>query len=77
MQAHWRENLGIETTRETMDWGAFYDRLEKEPPQVFCIGETADYPDPDDFLRARACHLTRWQNQEFDGLVEEARRVTD
>jgi ABC-type oligopeptide transport system substrate-binding subunit len=77
LQAQWRENLGIEITREVMDWADFLDRLEKDLPHLFCIGETADYPDPDDLLRARASHFTRWQSQQHSELVEEARRVTD
>jgi ABC-type oligopeptide transport system substrate-binding subunit len=76
LQAQWRENLGIEITRELMDWDTFLDRLCNEPPQLFCLGETADYPDPDDFLRVRASVFTGWQNPEYGGLVQEARRVT-
>jgi ABC-type oligopeptide transport system substrate-binding subunit len=77
LQAQWRENLGIEITRDIMDWGALLDRLDNKPPHLFCIGETADYPDPDDFLRVRATFATRWMNQTYSGLVEKAGRTTD
>jgi ABC-type transport system substrate-binding protein len=78
LQAQWQENLGVEITRETMDWGELIDRLDREPPFLFCIGETASYPDADEFLRGcmfrRQC---RWQNETYDRLVEEARRIMD
>jgi oligopeptide transport system substrate-binding protein len=80
LQAHWRENLGVETTVETMDWGAFYDRLDREPPHMFCILYRAEYPDPDDILgvsRGRGWRRTLWQNETYDGLVAEAKRDAD
>ncbi len=78
LQAQWREHLGVEITRETMDWGMFFDRLDREPPHIFCIGETANYPDPDDFLRISLFRLrSQWQNERYDRLVEDARRITD
>ncbi len=42
------------------------------------MGWTADYPDPDNFLRVSAvCRLSGWHNETYDQLVEQARRVTD
>jgi ABC-type oligopeptide transport system substrate-binding subunit/DNA-binding SARP family transcriptional activator len=80
LQAHWRENLGVEITVETMDWPAFYDRLDREPPHMFCIGYRARYPDPNDILgdaSSRGWRRTLWQNERYDGLVEEAKRASD
>ncbi len=78
LQAQWRENLGVEITREAMEYGMLVDRLEKEPPHMFFLGWVADYPDPDNFLRASPVRrYTGWQNAAYDGLVEEARRATD
>jgi len=77
LQAQWRENLGVEITWETMGPGML-GRLDREPSHVFFSGWLADYPDPDSFLRANpARRQTRWQNEAYERLVEEARRVSD
>jgi ABC-type oligopeptide transport system substrate-binding subunit len=40
------------------------------------MGWSADYPDPDTFLRTSEWRATgRWQNEVYDALVEGARRV--
>jgi ABC-type oligopeptide transport system substrate-binding subunit len=45
---------------------------------MFHTGWIADYPDPDSFLRTSLVRLqTRWRNEAYDRLVEEARRVMD
>jgi oligopeptide transport system substrate-binding protein len=78
LQAQWRENLGIEITWRTMEFGVFLGRLDREPPHMFVAVWGADYPDPDSFLRASPIlRYTRWRNKAYDKLVEEARRVTD
>ena len=42
------------------------------------MGWTASYPDPDYFLRARIPQsYCRWQNEAYERLVEQARRVTN
>jgi oligopeptide transport system substrate-binding protein len=80
LQAQWRENLGIEIeiTWETMEYEMFFGRLRREPPSMFLLGWIADYPDPDSFLRISTfLHWTRWKNETYDRLVEEARRIMD
>jgi oligopeptide transport system substrate-binding protein len=80
LQAQWRENLGveIEIVWETMEYEMFFGRLRREPPSIFLLGWIADYPDPDSFLRISTfLHWTRWQNETYDRLVEEARRIMD
>lgn len=76
-QAQWRENLGIKVTWETMDYGIYLDRLAKESPHMFHTGWVADYPDPDNFLRVCVQRRTRWRNEAYERLVEEARRIMD
>jgi ABC-type oligopeptide transport system substrate-binding subunit/DNA-binding SARP family transcriptional activator len=80
LKAQWRENLGVdaELTWATMEYETFFGRLRKEPPSMFLLGWVADYPDPDNFLRISTFrHWTRWRNEAYDRLVEEARRFMD
>ena len=78
LQTQWEENLGVDVVWKAVDWGLFADRLETEPPHLFLTGWLADYPDPDNFLRVCPhARLTRWHNETYLKLVEEARRITD
>ena len=78
LQTQWRKNLGVEITWQTVQWEVFLDRLLPASPNVFQGGWIAGYPDPNTFLRA--CPMrqaARWQNEAYDGLIEEATQVTD
>jgi oligopeptide transport system substrate-binding protein len=78
LRDQWRENLGVEVKWTIMDPPAFHSMLNEESPAVFISGWVADYPDPDTFLRANPIRkFTGWQNEVYDQLVEEARRVPD
>jgi ABC-type oligopeptide transport system substrate-binding subunit len=78
LQAQWRENLGIEITWETMELPLVLARMERDPPPMSIAGWMADYPDPDSFLRTSPVRRhTRWRNETYDRLLEEARRLTD
>jgi oligopeptide transport system substrate-binding protein len=78
LRAQWRETIGIASTWETTDWASFVDRLAEHKPHVFLIAWEADYPDPDNFLRASSVRRqTRWRDEAYEKLVDEARRLTD
>jgi ABC-type oligopeptide transport system substrate-binding subunit/DNA-binding SARP family transcriptional activator len=79
LRAQWRENLGVEIRWQiAMDWATFRDRLDRERPHIFGVGQHSAYADPDYLLRACfARRWTRWRNESYDRLVEEARRVAD
>jgi ABC-type oligopeptide transport system substrate-binding subunit/class 3 adenylate cyclase/ribosomal protein L40E len=78
LQAQWRENLGVEITWKKVDWAKFHDRMSGETPHLWLMGWSADYPDPDNFLRASPIQRdTGWQNAAYDRLVEEAKKVAD
>jgi oligopeptide transport system substrate-binding protein len=78
LQALWRENLGVEIAWETMEWATFLDRLGQEPPHIFNVMWTADYPDPDNFLRVSYARTwAGWRDETYGRLVEKARRVAD
>jgi len=79
LQEQWRENLGVETSVEIIK-SPYEDRLGRETWHLTVMGWVADYPDPDNFLRVavRSVYaLSWWQNEAYDALVEEARRVMD
>ncbi|NOZ28314.1 MAG: AAA family ATPase [Chloroflexi bacterium] len=76
--AQWRENLGAEIKWETAEYGVLRDRVDREPPHMFILSWGAAYPDPDFFLRVSPARRdSRWRSETYDGLVEQARRVTD
>lgn len=77
LQSQWQEHLGIETAWEKVAVEMFEDRLEKEPPHIFLSGWIPDYPDPDSFLRTSHIRYTRWQNRDYDRLIDEARQTMD
>jgi oligopeptide transport system substrate-binding protein len=78
LKAHWRQNLGVEIRREALEWGIYLNKLDKKPPHMFLVAHLASYSYPDDFLRVSAVRRrTRWQNERYNRLVEEARRVID
>jgi ABC-type oligopeptide transport system substrate-binding subunit len=74
--------LGLDLDSQSLPWGEYLQRLEREPPNLSLFGWSAGYPDPDDWLRG-VFHSTegrndpRWHNARFDALVEEAARVAD
>ncbi len=60
-----------------MDWPRLLDHLSEERPEIFLMGWSADYPDPDNFLRLTLSRLPiqNW-NPAYEQLVEDARRIT-
>jgi ABC-type transport system substrate-binding protein len=78
LRAQWRENLGIETAPQALEFQTYCERIARDPPHAFIWGWVADYPDPDNFLRvSRIRGYTRWQSEGYTRLVEEARKVLD
>jgi ABC-type oligopeptide transport system substrate-binding subunit/class 3 adenylate cyclase len=79
LQAQWSQNLGVNIKWEMMERRAFLDRLGKHAPHLFVLGWRADYPDPDDFLRALIGDTQRqaWRNKDYNNLVRQAQRSLD
>jgi oligopeptide transport system substrate-binding protein len=74
----WQEKLGIEIHCEHFEWNQYTKKLNEEPPHIYTMSWAADYPDPDNFMRvAHFQGLSRWHNETYENLVEEARRVGD
>ncbi len=80
-RVQWRQRLGIVVTWEAVDWKVLRERhFLGALPQMSHSGWIADYPDPDSFMRVIAADAQirlKWQHEEYDRLVERARRVMD
>jgi ABC-type oligopeptide transport system substrate-binding subunit len=73
--AQWEEYLGVEIQCKSLDWPQLLNLLDTDPPHIYSMAWAADYPDPDNFLRtAHFQELTGWQHDEYQELVEGARR---
>jgi ABC-type oligopeptide transport system substrate-binding subunit len=77
LQAQWREELGVEIPADVLEWAQLVEKIRSDRPCLFYVGWTADYPDPDSFLRVGVRVHSAWRNETYDGLVERARRLTD
>jgi len=75
----WRSRLGVEISCENLKWSAFMQRIREESdlPHIHSLGWSADYPDPDSFMRLGVKSNTIWGDEVYDALVERARRVMD
>ncbi len=79
LQNQWRDILNINLGWILMPQDkAYFYRIAQHTPHLFCLGWSADYPDPDNFLRASCISsLIEWTNETFDVLIEQARLTTD
>jgi len=76
VKSQWMDNLNVEVTLEIMDWENVLRTSQSR--NVFFGGWSADYPDPDSFLRVGVRNLLpRMQNDQFDLLLEKAQRTLD
>jgi ABC-type oligopeptide transport system substrate-binding subunit/class 3 adenylate cyclase len=74
----WRDNLGIEIAWEVKEFSEFIETVDQSPVHMIQTVWMPDYPDPDSVLRTSPIRRrTHWRNEEYDRLVEEARRVLD
>jgi ABC-type oligopeptide transport system substrate-binding subunit/tetratricopeptide (TPR) repeat protein len=75
----WQESLQVPvTSNRSLDWPAYLQMLNSEPPHLWVAAWAADYPDPDNFLRmGLSWHRSRWKNDDFFKLLEEARHLTE
>ena len=46
----WRTAFGVSVEPVGLEWGAYLDRLSKDPFTIFRLGWGADYPHPNNFL---------------------------
>ena len=77
LQEQWRANLGIDVQLVGLEWGAYLDRLDSDPFDVFRLGWGADYPHPNNFLTdlftcTSGNNNMAYCNEDYDALVAEA-----
>ena len=79
--AMWRQNLGIRARLRNQEWKVFVSERRSPERQVFRSGWIADYSDPVTFLELLYSdglfNFYRYENSEFDALVEQARFMQD
>jgi oligopeptide transport system substrate-binding protein len=84
----WRkqfEKLSIQLEVRETDWNRFQEKIRKGSQQVYGLGWSADYPDPENFLfllhgpQARAdgagANSSNYANPEFDALFEQMKNM--
>ncbi|HLO30925.1 MAG TPA: peptide ABC transporter substrate-binding protein [Anaerolineales bacterium] len=82
LQAMWQETLGAQVTLSQIDVKVYWGKQEKDAGQIFRAGWCPDYNDANNYLldvyRSDSIYnYGKWQNEEYDGLVDGARVETD
>lgn len=81
LRQQWHEILGVQSTWEVVGWEEYVRRILEDPPQISAMTWLAQYhTDPDDFMKVGMSHariFTKWENEHYDALVDQARRLTD
>ena len=87
VQQQWKENLGIEVKLANQEWAVFLQTVHTDPPHIFSLGWSADYPDENNWV-LEVFHPTKGQNapqwspndppaQRFMEVTEAAAVATD
>jgi ABC-type oligopeptide transport system substrate-binding subunit len=77
-----KENLGVTVQYQTMDFGAYQQRLATDPPDIWSLSWVADYPNPNDFLgvllgTGSTANQGRWSSADFDAAVAQGSSAAD
>ena len=79
MKLQWGEALGIETTFQKTSISV--DPSQVPEIQAICMGWSADYPDPDNFLRQSSIYYNLsnwgWKDARYEEFIETAARTSD
>jgi len=84
----WRKQfakLPVQFEPRQTDWNRFQEKLRKGSTQLFIVGWSADYPDPENFMfllhgpqsraRTQGENASNYLNPEFDALFERMRNM--
>ncbi|MBM3157377.1 MAG: hypothetical protein FJ004_08860 [Chloroflexi bacterium] len=74
----WHDNLGVEVDVRQLDPENYHNLLMEEKDELFTVGWSADYPDPQDFLdilfhTGSEENTGEYSNASVDSLLEQAR----
>ena len=75
--AAWREELGVDVSVETMDFGNFLELLDTRPPHLFTVNWIADYTSPNAIYGlllepGALSNYGDWRDDDFVALLEAA-----
>jgi ABC-type transport system substrate-binding protein len=86
----WRKQfakLSIQFEPRQTDWNRFQEKLRKGNAQLFIVGWSADYPDPENFMfllhgpqsraKSQGENAANYANPEFDALFERMRTMAN
>jgi oligopeptide transport system substrate-binding protein len=78
----WRTAFGISVEAVGLEWGAYLDRLSKDPFPIFRLGWGADYPHPNNFLTdliscTSANNNMGYCNKDVDAILLQAAQKKD
>ena len=80
--AELERELGITVDQETMDFDAYFPRLDTDPPQMWFLSWVADYPGRNDFLgvllgSGSVNNYGHWRSDAFDAAITQAGSTAD
>jgi len=80
--AELERELGITVDQETMDFDAYFPRLDTDPPQMWFLSWVADYPGCNDFLgvllgSGSVNNYGHWRSDAFDAAITQAGSTAD
>jgi ABC-type transport system substrate-binding protein len=84
----WRKQfakISVQFEPRQTDWNRFQEKLRKGSTQLFIVGWSADYPDPENFMfllhgpqsraKSQGENASNYANPEFDALFERMRNM--
>ncbi len=77
LKDQWRKNLGVTLEWIAPEWAVLLGNDENHRPHLYIMGWSADFADPDNFLRTGLRQQkTGWKNETFDRLVNQQAKQT-
>ena len=82
IQADWAK-IGVTAEIKSYEWGEYRERIRAGEHETALLGWTGDNGDPDNFMfvllgcAAAKSNVARWCNEEFDGLLRDAKKTSD
>jgi ABC-type oligopeptide transport system substrate-binding subunit len=77
LSAQWLKDLRVRVDWESSAQAFFFDEQQRAQACAWAGAWSADYPDPDTFLRVAVHEASQWRNETYERLIEFARQITD